>query len=129
MFRSLFIGLLLVSALTSKGATVQINQNIINHSSDMLLEIFNAAAAYADKQTELSVARPNGVFLNNASGRSTEIEEILRTIRQNSPVVWIESGDKSICTNPRCGQANMQQKPFCKGEVYTCGTDLSPPCC
>lgn len=127
MLRSLFIGFLILSTLASKGVGVPINQNNINISADMLLEFFNAVVAHTDKQAELSVAKTDRVFLSNTSGSGGAIEELLRPIRPYNQVVWAEPDDKSNCSNPPCGDADLQQKQFCKGEVYSCCTDLSPP--
>lgn len=129
MFRSLFIGFLILSALTSKGVGVQINQNNTNISADMLLELFNAAAAYADKQAELSVAKPDGAFLSNTSGSMGAIEELLRPMRQGSPFVWVEPDDKNSSTYAQFSKTDLQQKQFSTGDVYSCGSDISPPHC
>ena len=129
MFRSLFIGFLILSALTSKGAGVQINQNITNISADMLLELFNAAVAHADKQAELSVAGPDEVLLSNSSGSGGAIEELLKSIRQGSPVVGGAPDDKNRYSSVQFSIDNLQQKQVCTGEIYSCGADLSPPNC
>lgn len=50
MFRSLFIGFLILSALTSKGAAIQINQEYAKIAADFLLEFLNRSSLYTDKQ-------------------------------------------------------------------------------
>lgn len=129
MFRSLFIGFLILSALTSKGAGYQINQNITNISADTLFELFNAAAAHAEKQAELSDAGTDGVLLNNASGSFVAIEELLKSIRQGSPVVWDAPDDKINYPTSLYSIDNKQQKRICTGEIYFYSADPSPPDC
>ena len=129
MFRSLFIGFLILSALASNGAGIQMNQNMTNSSTDMLLELFNAAVAHADKQAEFFVASSNKAYFNTNSGSRNTIEKLMRSLRQDHPVAWVDSSNKDSCSNPRCETAGLQQRQLYQGEVYSCGTDLSPPCC
>lgn len=127
MFRSLFIGFLILSALISKGAEVQINQNITNISRDMLLELLNASIFHADKQVELSVMGSDEVFFSRHSENRCAIEELLRPIRHSSPVIWAEPADEYNCTNLQYTNVKLQQKQFCSSNVSFCSSDISPP--
>lgn len=53
MFRSLFIGFLILSAITSRNAGIQINQST-DLSPDILLQLFNTAFSCCDEQLEPS---------------------------------------------------------------------------
>lgn len=127
MLRSLFIGFLILSALASNGVGNQINQNITNSSTDMLLELFNAAVNHADKRAETFVASSNKAYFNTASSSKNNIDKLMKSLRQDHPVAWVDSSNKDSCSNPRCETAGLQQRQLYQGEVYSCGTDLSPP--
>ena len=127
MFRSLFIGFLIFSALTSKGAVVQINQDINNISADMLLEFFNAALTHADKQAELTFARPDGVLFSDNSGDRAAIEKLLRLISHDNPVVWADSISEYGYSDLQYSNVSLMQKQPCRCGAFSCASDTSPP--
>ena len=135
MFRSLFIGLLIFSALASKGADVQIKQNISNITPEMLLELYNAFVFNTDQQAENTDDDSDEAFFWHAS-----IEQSLKPARQYVsaekkgrpagqyvPVIWTEAVNCGAAFDIQCARISMRVKPLRKNEVYRCGTDLSPP--
>ena len=127
MFRSLFIGFLILSALTTKGTEIQINQRIADIPADMLLEFFNAAFSYADRQTELSLAGCDSAFFNNQSESRYAIGKLLEKIKHDNAASWVVQTDVYHFSDLQCTNASLQQKQFCTSNVYAFASGLSPP--
>lgn len=67
MFRSLFIGFLILSALTSKGVDAQIANNNTNIPSDMLLELFSTVMAQFGETASYSADKSDEVLFSHAA--------------------------------------------------------------
>lgn len=127
MFRSFFICFFILSALTSKGAEVQINQRIADIPADMLPELFNAALFKADSQAEPSLSECERAFYSNQSENNYAIEKLLGKMRRDSTAVWILPVCDIHCSILQCSNAGMDQEPSCKSGICSCASDLSPP--
>ncbi len=148
MFRSLFIGLLIFSALASKGADVQIKQNISNITPEMLLELYNAFVFNTDQQADNAGDGSDEAFFWHAyiekatkpAGQHTFAEQSRKPARQYVsaekkgrpagqyvPVIWTEAVNCGAAFDIQCARISVRIKPLRKNEVYRCGTDLSPP--
>lgn len=127
MFRSLFIGFLILSALASKGVGVQIDQNI-QLSADILLQLYNAAAQ-ADRLAEPAPASAVGVVRADAKRGGAAYEVLLRHAGQDGQFIWFVPADQTSGAFLQCGLAALTADCFSKGAVYAFGSDNSPPDC
>ncbi len=127
MFRSLVIGFLILSTLASKGVGVQIDQNIAI-SADILLGFYNAAVAYAEKQADFSDAKKDSALLCNSSETAIAIQEMIQSVRHDSQTGWITPDSLENSRNEQLGTSEQCLNSSCKGEIFSCGSDISPPC-
>ena len=127
MLRSFFIGFLILSALTSKGAEIQINQKAANIPAEMLLELFNAAFSNADKQTELPISECERAFYSNRSESRYSTEKLLGKIRDDKTAEWIMPTGDVYCTDLQSANIELPHIQFCASGVCTCASGLSPP--
>jgi hypothetical protein len=126
VFRSLLIGFLILSALTSKGVGVQINQDIAI-SADMLLDFYNAAVAYAEKQADFVDAKKDSAFLCNTNETAIAIQKIFQTVRHESQTTWAMPDIQENCLYGQFKTSEQCMILSCKGEIFSCGSDTSPP--
>lgn len=126
MLRSLLIGFLILSALTSKGAEAQILKNDLNISADILLEFFNSVTVQNTKAAELSAAKIDGSTFMHTSFSKREVQSLFGRLRQISPIAWME----------KCNQTDHDLKgetvflrPVSSDEykAFFCESGLSPP--
>lgn len=127
MFRSFFICFLILSALTSKGAEVQINQTIADIPADMLPELFNAVLFKADSQAGPSLKVCERAFYSNQSENSYAIEKQLEEMRRDSAAVWILPVNDIHSGILQCSNAGIDQEPSCINGICSCASGLSPP--
>lgn len=128
MFRSLFIGFLILSALTSKGVGIQIDQNT-NIPAGNLLDIYNAAVAFAERQSGLSDTKRDGTLAGNSDRAVFSIEQLMRSAGNDSQLAGVLSDINGSSRNEQCKNARELIQPSCTGRIYSCGSDPSPPCC
>ena len=132
MLRSLFIGFLILSALTSKDVGVRAGQNFLNISADMLFELFNAAVTCADRQSgELNAESGNHIlFIKGTPANSGAIKRLFETDGKDSPIpVWIDKFDNNEFFDSKICKAALNKKMVSIREVYSCCADISPPVC
>lgn len=126
MFRSLLIGFLILSALTSKGVGVQIDHNI-TISADILLDFYNAAVAYAEKQADFIDAKKGSAFFCSSSETAIAIQKIIRSVRHDGQTAWAMPDSLENCRNEQFGTSEQRVKSSRKGEIFSYGSDISPP--
>jgi hypothetical protein len=127
VLRSLFIGFLILSTLTSKGVGVQINQNAAL-SADMLLNLYNAAVAYADRQAEFSAAKREGPLLRTTETTLVILRDVLRSARYDGNLAWDLPTAPDTCRSNCYETCGRLTESSCEGAIYACGSDTSPPC-
>lgn len=127
MFRSFFICFLILSALTSKGAEVQINWKIADIPADMLPELFNAAFFHEDRHEEPSCAECERASYNKQPEISYTIEKQPGKILHVSSSAWIIPLSIDYFGYLQFYSTVMNQNPFCKSGINSCASDPSPP--
>jgi hypothetical protein len=126
VFRSLLIGFLILSTLASKGVGVQINHDI-TISADILLDFYNAAVAYAEKQADFTDAKKDSEFLCNSNETAIVIQKIIQTARYDSQTAWAMPGNLENCLNEQFRTLGQFVNSSSKGEIFSYGSDISPP--
>ncbi len=124
MFRSLFIGFLILSAITSRNAGIQINQ-ITDLSPDILLQLFNADFSSYDGQTELS--ETDAALLVSAHKDVSASIEHTKT-RQKELPFWHAPAIYAFTTVLCFTVPIFLKQKYCS-DIYLGITDLSPPYC
>ncbi len=93
------------------------------------MELYNAAVAYADKQAGLNGSNTEmACFLNDPCCNGA-VGGLSGMLRQDHPADWKEPDYGFSCGNPQSAINDTRQKKPCFGEVYSCGSDNSPPFC
>ncbi len=123
MIRSLFIGFLILSALTSKGAEAQIVTST-NITPAMLRDIISAASACSEKSAVTSCDNGRVSCYNSLeSGKS-----YLLSFNHNRSEVFIVTTptDGDSCLKQCCGITDCGAVCTHNG-MYSCMSGLSPP--
>ena len=126
MFRSLLIGFLILSTLASKGVGVQINHDIAI-SAELLLDFYNAAVAYAEKQADFADAKKDSAFLCSSNETVIAIQKIIRSVRHDSQTAWAMPDNPGNYRNDPFKTLGQSVKSSGRGEIFSCGSDISPP--
>lgn len=127
MFRSFFICFFILSALTSKGAEVQINQKIADIPVDFLPELLNAAFDHAGRQAEAALTGYERAFYNNRTENSYAVERLLGKMKRGFAAARIVPVNGNQCSDLIYSKLDLARKIFCPSGIYTCVSDLSPP--
>lgn len=125
MFRSLLIGFLILSALTSKGAGIQIaDTNLI--SADMLLEFFNSVSAQTAKNAELSPAAADRALAACALSNGRAVLPFPGISSKSTFFVWCDPINR---TNFRAGFSDIcpEQMSLYRSGAFLLVSGLSPP--
>jgi hypothetical protein len=140
LLRSLLIGFLILSALTSNGGEAQSIKSV-NITKDMLLELFNTVAVHTGKVgTHSATNKASTIFdANKASGASLgEKRGVLYTCTPigasktdslfgSCTAIWPEYYDYYDCNLLAQEISLMHGQPINSGARY-CVSGLSPPC-
>lgn len=125
MLRSLLIGFMILSALTSKGAEVQILKSELTISADILLEFFNSVTVQSSKAAELSAAKKDSSSAY-ASFDNNEVQTLSGGLRQINPIVWMEKNNQT--DHDLKGEKAFIKPVSADGhQVFFCVSGLSPP--
>lgn len=116
MLRSLLIGFMILSALTSKGAEVQIFKSDLTISADMLLEFFNTVTVQNSKAAELLAAKADGSY----------VQIQLCRLRQTGPIALLKQSGQ---TDHDLKSVPVFLKPVSSDGPHAlfCVSGLSPP--
>jgi hypothetical protein len=126
LLRSLLIGLLIFSALTTKGAEAQIVNANLNISADMLLELFNSVTAQTARNAELSSAPADRVLLAYALSNGKAVLPFRAISSKNNVFTWYDPIDKSIFKTA-FGKLCSAQTAYCRSGAFSHVSGLSPP--
>ncbi|HEX2944459.1 MAG TPA: hypothetical protein VHT96_00710 [Clostridia bacterium] len=126
MFRSLLIGFLILSALTSKGAGAQIVNANLNISADMLLEFFNSVSAQTAKNAEISPAKAERGLLSYALSDNKAVIPFRAMSPRNNAFTWYDPIDKSIF-RAVSWEIYPGQILYYRSGVFSHVSGLSPP--
>ncbi len=126
MLRSLLIGFLILSALTSKGAEAQIVNANLNISADMLLELFNSVTAQTARNAELSSAPADRALLAFTLSNGKAVVPFRAISSKNNVFAWYDPIDKSIFRTVFSKIFSAQILYFRSG-VFSHVSGLSPP--
>ncbi len=126
MLRSLLIGFLIFSALTSKGAEAQIVNVNLNISADMLLELFNSVTSQTARNAELSSAPADRALLSYALSNGKAILPLRAISSKNNLFTWYDPIDKSIFRTA-FSKLCSAQIAYCRSGVFSHVSGLSPP--
>ncbi|MGE5613451.1 MAG: hypothetical protein ACM3XR_03510 [Bacillota bacterium] len=128
MLRSLFIGILILSALTAKGAETQVAENINNMPSDALYGFSGTVPGHAEKIAMIVTDGARKAFFScdTIDGRA---DGLLygKTIR-SAVIAWFENNCRRDCQPGRQEEALPEQACFSTDEAFFCVSGLSPPC-
>lgn len=128
MFRSLFIGFLILSALTPKGAGAQIIKSDLNISADKLLELFNSVSVRTGMTTEFTAVqakRSDGAYISSDNGAADSRQNGLK---QFSPAALFEQSDWTHYALQ--GDTVFQEPvPYIGTRFFFYVSGLSPPDC
>lgn len=126
MLRSLIIGFLILSALTSKGAEAQMLKSELNISADILLEFFNSVTVQNSKTAEFSSAKMDSSFRAYASLNNIDDKMLIGRLKQISPIICMEKCDQADYDLK--GEAVFLKPVSSDGhQAYFCVSGLSPP--
>ena len=126
MLRSLLIGFLILSALTSKGAGAQIVKDDLNISADMLLEFFNSVSVQSSKAAELSAANTVRSPYAYTSFNKDQIKPLISKLRQIGPIT-IPGQNNQMDYVPVGAMVFHKAVLPTSQQVYYCVSGLSPP--
>lgn len=115
-----------MSALTSKGVGVQISHDI-TISADILLDFYNAAVAYAEKQADFADAKKDSAFLCSTNETDIAIQKMIGSIRHNSQTAWAMPDNQGNCLNSQFKALEQCAISSCRGGIFSRGSDPSPP--
>lgn len=121
MFRSLFIGFLILSAITSRNAGIQINQST-DLSPDILLQLFNTAFSCCDEQPELS---DSDAALLSCAHKDVNINKLTK-IRKIDMPFWYAPAIYIFTAIFFYVPLIFLKQKYCS-RIYLCISDLSPP--
>ncbi len=125
MLRSLLIGFMILSALTSRGAEVQILKSELSISADMLLEFFNSVTVQSTRAAELSAAKTDSSS-SYVSFNKNEAQSLFVRLRQINAIVWM--GKSSQTDHDLKGEKVFIKPVLADGhQVFFCVSGLSPP--
>lgn len=125
MLRSLLIGFLILSALTSKGAGAQIIYEDLNISADMLLGFFNSVSVQSGKTAELSESRTDRSSYTYTSFNN-QLKTIVIRLRQICPIAV----PGHYCLEEHlsdAGSVSHKTVLTASQQAYYCVSGLSPP--
>jgi len=126
LFRSLLIGFLILSALTSKGAGAQIISTNLNISADMLLELFNSVSAQTARNAELSNVQADRALITCALSNGKTVLPFRTISPKNNAFTWYDPVDKSIY-RAVYSEIRPGQILYCRSGVFSHVSGLSPP--
>jgi len=126
LLRSLLIGFLILSALTSKGAGAQIVKSDLSISADMLLEFFNSVSVQGSKAAGLSTARADRSSYACTSFNSSQLKTLVTRLEQIGPVA-IQGHHDHAKHLPECGMVSRRPALLASRQAYCCVSGLSPP--
>lgn len=126
MLRSLLIGFLILSALTSKGAGAQILKDDLNISADMLLEFFNSVSVQSSKAAELSAAITDRSSYAYTSFNSNQLKPLITRLRQIGPITIPGQYDQAD-RFPEGGMVFRKLVLPVSQQAFYCVSGLSPP--
>ncbi len=126
MLRSLLIGFLILSALTSKGAGAQILKEDLNISADMLLEFFNSVSVQSSKAAELSAIITDRSSFVYTSFNINQLKPPVTRLRQSGPITMPGQYDQTEHF-PEDGMVFHKIVLPASQQVFYCASGLSPP--
>ena len=126
MFRSLLIGFLILSALTSKGAGAQLVNTNLNISADMLLEFFNSVSAQTAKNAELTHGAADRTLVAYALSNSRTVLPLRSASGKSTTFIWCDPVDR-IGFGTIFSEIYPEQLSYYRDGAYLLVSGLSPP--
>ena len=127
MLRSLFIGFLILSSLTTKGVEAQVAENINNMPADALPGFFGTMPGQTEKTGDIdSVAAKSAFFCRGSI--NVKADGFLSGMVDNGAIpAWLEDNCRPDYRPGYVGVLPEQVCPF-EDEAFYCVSGLSPPC-
>jgi hypothetical protein len=127
LFRNLFIGFLILSALTAKGAGTQVAENNNNTPADTMPGFFGFIPEQAGKTGGLVSSGVKKAFFSRDTIDCKADEPLSGIADEDANLAWFEGICRRDC-RPGCVSALPEQVfPFAD-EAFYCVSGLSPPC-
>lgn len=126
MFRSLLIGFLILSALTSKGAGTQLVNIDLNISADMLLEFFNSVSAQTAKNAELTPAPADGASAAYALSNGGAVLPLRSVSGKSASFIWFDPIDRTGIGKV-FSEICPEQMSYYRSGAFLLVSGLSPP--